>query len=46
MWSNTAKPSENVNMFIECDPKFNVLDKLFIRDDLTPLTNSDLRLYD
>jgi len=46
MWSNTSKPSENINMFIECDPKFNVLDKLFIRDVNTSLSNSDLRLYD
>lgn len=46
MWSNTAKPSENIQMFIECDGKLNVLERLFLRDQNTVLTNSDLRLYD
>lgn len=46
MWSNTAKPSENITMYIECDGKLNVLERLFLRDQNTSLTNSDLRLYD
>lgn len=46
MWSNTAKPSENILMPIECDGKLNVLERLFIRSYETNLNNSDLRLYD
>lgn len=46
MWSSTGKPSKNIVMPIECDGKLNVLERLFIRNDNTALTNTDLRLYD
>lgn len=46
MWSATGKPSKNITMPIECDGKLNVLERLFLRDQNTILTNSDLRLYD
>lgn len=33
-------------MPIECDGKLNVLERLFLRDEFTVLSNTDLRLYD
>jgi len=45
-FSCSTKPADSMIHPVECMPNKNVLNTLYVRNDATDLTNSDIRMYD